>query len=212
MGEHSESLGALAKALASAQAKLGDAKKDSTNPHFKNKYASLSSVREAITKVLSDAGIAVVQAFEPHGDSGVCVVTTLMHESGEWITSRLFIPVSKKDAQGFGSALTYGRRYALAAIVGIAADDDDDAEASVARDTKPVAKPSVAKPESDKIEAGFAARLDAVKTTDDMAAAEGDISKAVQAGSLSDAARARLRLKRADVIKRLTATNGAAAS
>lgn len=127
---HSSSLGALAKALAAAQTKLRDAKKDATNPHFKNRYATLSSVRDAISAILPEHGIAYVQTFEPHGDAGVCVVTTLLHESGEWISSRLYLPVSKKDAQGFGSAISYGRRYALAAIVGIAADDDDGEEAA----------------------------------------------------------------------------------
>lgn len=124
--EHSVSLGALAKALAAAQAKLEDAKKDKTNPHFNSRYATLSSVRAAMSEVLPQHGLAVVQGFEPHGDAGVCIVTTLMHESGEWIRSALYIPVAKKDAQGFGSAVSYGRRYSLAAIVGIATDDDDD--------------------------------------------------------------------------------------
>jgi F0F1-type ATP synthase membrane subunit c/vacuolar-type H+-ATPase subunit K len=124
--EHSVTLGALAKALAQAQAKLEDAKKDRTNPHFNSKYATLASVRAAMSDVLPIYGLAVVQGFEPHGDAGVCIVTTLMHESGEWLRSKLYIPVTKKDAQGFGSAISYGRRYSLAAIVGIATDDDDD--------------------------------------------------------------------------------------
>lgn len=126
--EFSASLGALAKALAKAQGELSDAVKDAVNPHFKNKYATLSSVRAAITPVFSRHGLAVTQLNEPHGDSGVCVVTLLMHESGEWLRSRLFVPVTKKDPQGFGSALSYARRYALASIANIASDDDDDAE------------------------------------------------------------------------------------
>lgn len=128
MSEQSESVGALAKALAFAQSQLEDAKKDAVNPHFKNRYATLASVRAAVTPVLSRNGLAVVQTNEPHGDAGVCVITTLMHESGEWIRGRLFVPVVKKDPQGFGSALSYARRYALAEIAGIASDDDDDAE------------------------------------------------------------------------------------
>lgn len=123
--EHTLSLGALAKALAAAQSELEDAKKDAYNPHFKTRFASLASVRAAITPTLSRHGLAVVQTNEPHGDAGVCVITTLLHESGEWIRGRLFLPVLKKDPQGFGSALSYARRYALAEIVGIASDDDD---------------------------------------------------------------------------------------
>lgn len=129
--EFSGTLGSLAKALAAAQGEIANAKKDATNPHFKNSYASLASIRDAITPALSRHGLAVSQLTEPHGPEGVCVVTMLMHESGEWIRSRLFVPVSKKDAQGFGSALSYARRYALAAIANVATDDDDDAETAV---------------------------------------------------------------------------------
>jgi hypothetical protein len=128
--EFSHTLGALAKALSAAQSEIKDASKDATNPHFKNRYASLASVRAAVTPALSKNGLSVVQLNEPHGVDGVCVVTLLMHESGEWIRSRLYVPVTKKDPQGFGSALTYARRYALAAICNVAADDDDDAEAA----------------------------------------------------------------------------------
>jgi hypothetical protein len=125
---HSPTLGALAKALAAAQASLKDAKKDATNPHFKNRYASLSSVRDALQLVLPKHGLSTVQTTAPHGDAGVCVVTWLLHESGEWIRGELFLPVAKKDPQAFGSALSYARRYALAAIVGISSDEDDDAQ------------------------------------------------------------------------------------
>lgn len=130
--EFSPSLGAIAKALAAAQGELSDAKKDAFNPHFKNKYASLSSVREAITATFSKHELAVTQLNEPHGDAGVCVVTLLIHSSGEWIKSKLFVPVTKKDAQGFGSALSYARRYALASIANVATGEgDDDAEEAV---------------------------------------------------------------------------------
>lgn len=126
--EFSGEIAALAKALAAAQGELQDAKKDAKNPHFKTMFASLVSVRAAITPVFSKHGLSVVQLNEPHGVTGVCVVTLLMHESGQWIRSRLFVPVSKADAQGFGSAQSYARRYALAAIANLATDDDDDAE------------------------------------------------------------------------------------
>ena len=133
--EKSATIGALAKALAAAQGELEDAKKDAINPAFKgSKYATLASVRAALSKVLPRHDLAVVQGFEPSGDDGVCIVTTLMHSSGEWIRSAIYMPVTKKDAQGFGSACTYGRRYSLAAIVGVASDDDDDGNAAVRPD------------------------------------------------------------------------------
>lgn len=143
--EFSPALGSLAKALAAAQAEIKDAAKDATNPHFKNKYATLSSIRSAVTPALSKNGLSVVQLNEPHGVDGVCVVTLLMHESGEWIRSRLYVPVTKKDPQGFGSALTYARRYALAAMCNVAADDDDDAETASKTPAKNDSKPAEAK-------------------------------------------------------------------
>lgn len=129
----SQTIGKIAEALAKAQAKFDNARKSATNPHLKSKYADLASVREAVSKPLAEQGIAVVQTMEPHGAAGVCVVTTMMHSSGEWIRGRCFLPVpeGKNPAQAFGSALTYARRYSLAAICGIAADEDDDG-ASVA--------------------------------------------------------------------------------
>ncbi len=199
---HSVTLGALAKALAAAQAELEDAKKDSFNPHFKNHFASLGSVRSALKKVLPKHGLAHVQTTAPHGDAGVCVVTWLLHESGEWICGELFLPVSKKDAQGFGSALSYARRYALAAIVGITSDEDDDAEHAAKPNGKPEA--AKAKPESDAAEKTLGDAFDRAKTTDDIAKAEIDSAKAVKAGTLTDAARARLLKKREGAIVRIT--------
>lgn len=124
-----ESIRNLAAALISAQAMMPDASKDGTNPHFHSKYATLQSVRAAVTPHLNANGLVVVQGFEPASqpDLGVVIVTHMIHISGESLVSRLFLPASKKDPQGFGSAITYGRRYALAAICGIASDDDDDA-------------------------------------------------------------------------------------
>lgn len=191
---HSPTLGALAKALAAAQAELEDAKKDSVNPHFKNRYSSLGSVRAELKKVLPRHGFATPQTTIPHGDAGVCVVTWLLHESGEWLCGELFIPVSKKDAQGFGSALSYARRYALAAIVGITSDEDDDAEQAV-KPTNGHAKPEPAKaskPESDAEEKKFAEAFTSAKTTDAIAKVSADVARSVQEGKLTAAARQRL--------------------
>lgn len=207
--DHSEALNALAKALAAAQAEMQDAKKDATNPHFKNRYATLSSVRTAVTPALTKHGVAVVQSFEPHGADGVLIITTLLHESGQWLRSRLYLPVAKKDAQGFGSAITYGRRYALAAIAGVAADDDDDGEAAVGKRPAPESGAKQVQEASVTAEAAFTRALEDATTTDALAKVEGDVSKAVQAGMLTDASRARLRTVRAEAIKRLS--NGTAA-
>jgi hypothetical protein len=207
--EHSMTLGALAKALAAAQGKIQGAKKTATNPHLKNKYATLADVWEACRDPLSAHGLAVVQTTEPHGKDGVCVRTLLVHESGEWISSRLFLPVSKPDAQGFGSALTYARRYALASMVGVC-PDDDDANAAVGRQDAPAERPAVSKTESDATEAALATAFDSAATVDDIAKAEAAASRAAKATTLSKAALDRLREKRAQAVSRVGA-NGAAA-
>lgn len=176
--EFSQTLGAIAKALAKAQGELQNASKDAVNPHFKNRYATLASVREAITPAFTKNGLAISQLNEPHGDAGVCVVTLLMHESGEWIRSRLFVPASKRDAQGFGSALSYARRYALAAIANIATDDDDDAnEASKPAPAKPteVKAPPVA--DSGVDVASLIKALEGAKDADELARASLAVGK-----------------------------------
>jgi hypothetical protein len=125
MSEQSESLGKLAEALAKAQLAMGNAAKDSTNPHFKSRYADLASVREAVLPHLAANGIAVIQRIVSQAKEGVAVSTMLVHSSGEWVKDHCWLPVTKSDAQGFGSAITYARRYSLAAVAGIAAEDDD---------------------------------------------------------------------------------------
>jgi hypothetical protein len=119
----------IAAALCKAQAAMGGAKKDSTNPHFKNAYADLASIWEAVRKPLTDNGLAVVQ-FPRTVGNGVEVETMLVHASGEYMRDVLWLPVLKMDAQGVGSAITYGRRYALMSVTGIAPIDDDGNAAS----------------------------------------------------------------------------------
>jgi hypothetical protein len=131
----SESIAALAAALAKAQGAMKGAVKDSANPFFKSKYADLASVVEAIRAAFSTNGLSYIQTVEPSDKDEVRVETTLMHSSGEWISCGvLSLPVSKADAQGYGSALTYARRYSLSAAVGVAPEDDDGNAASA---TKP---------------------------------------------------------------------------
>ena len=122
----SDSIASIAAALAKAQAELKNPPYDSKNPHFRNSYASLASVRDTITPVLAAHGIAVLQLLGK-SDVGVSCETVLTHESGEWISSTIELPASKQDAQGYGSACTYARRYALMAIVNVVGDEDDDA-------------------------------------------------------------------------------------
>lgn len=121
----SESIKELATALAKAQAEMAGAKKDADNPHFKSKYADLASVWEAARPSLTKFGLSVVQFTVPTEANEVVVETTVFHSSGEWMSGTISIPVGKNDAHGYGSALTYARRYALAAAVGIAPEDDD---------------------------------------------------------------------------------------
>jgi hypothetical protein len=127
----SETIGALAAALSKAQAGITGALKDSANPFFKSKYADLASCWDACRRQLTENGLAVVQTIRTENDESL-LVTTLAHSSGEWIRSEL--PIRAKDAspQAQGSAITYARRYALAAIVGLA-QIDDDAEAAQGR-------------------------------------------------------------------------------
>jgi hypothetical protein len=125
----SDSIKELAPALVKAQAEIKAALKDSTNPHFRSKYADLSSVVDAVKAPLLKHGIAFLQGVHD-AENGVAVETVLLHSSGEWISSTLRIPASKQDAQGYGSAITYGRRYGLQAMCGVPAEDDDGNAAS----------------------------------------------------------------------------------
>jgi hypothetical protein len=137
----SESIAALSAALAKAQAEIENASKTANNPHFKSKYADLAEVLNTVRPVMSRHGIAIVQM--PSFESGLASVETLMtHSSGEWISNICSAPVSKQDAQGVGSAITYLRRYSLAAFAGIA-QEDDDANAAVGQRQAPTpAKPA----------------------------------------------------------------------
>lgn len=114
---------AIYAALAKALPLVDGAKKDSNNPHFRSKYADLGSVIEAIRPV-ANAGIWFRQMPIEH-DDGACIETFYVHKSGELPAGKCFVPASKKDAQGFGSAMTYARRYGLMAAFGIAPEDDD---------------------------------------------------------------------------------------
>ena len=132
----SESIASLASALAKAQGQIKGAKKDTANPFFKSKYADLASVVEAIQPHLSTNELSYIQLTIPSEKDEVQVETVLAHSSGEWISGIIAVPVSKSDAQGYGSALTYARRYGLSAIVGVAPEDDDGNAAAQAKPAK----------------------------------------------------------------------------
>jgi hypothetical protein len=115
----------ISTALVKAQKAFGPALKSSTNPHFKSKYADLSACVEAVIDGLNEAGIAMIQRTS-EDLTGVTVETVFIHESGEMLEcGKLHVPASKQDPQGYGSALTYARRYSLMAACGIAPEDDD---------------------------------------------------------------------------------------
>lgn len=147
--DESPTLGKLADALAKAQGAMKPAPKDSSNPFFNSKYADLASVWSVIREPLAANGLSVVQRLGSARE-GVVITTQLMHASGEWVRDRLFVPVvqtesrdGKKQAwiQAFGSAVTYARRYALSAIVGVAADEDDDGNAAAQYSAPKQARP-----------------------------------------------------------------------
>jgi len=115
----------LYSAFVKAQAQISKAAKDSTNPHFKSKYADLESVIDAVKPALIANGLAFIQKYHDCED-GVRVETVIIHESGQELSCGiLHIPANKKDAQGFGSAASYAKRYSLQSALGVAASDDD---------------------------------------------------------------------------------------
>ena len=125
----SDSIASLAAALAKAQGEMENASKNSQNPHFKSKYADLAEILNTVRPVLSKHGLAVTQF--PAFESGTAHVETILtHASGEWMSGTCSAPVQKSDPQGVGSALTYLRRYSLAAVCGLAQEDDDANAAS----------------------------------------------------------------------------------
>ena len=145
--QQSDSIANLTLALSTVQGKMSHAVKDSANPFFKSKYADLESVWGACRELLSQNGLAVMQfpGLYSDLDKSMSLTTIISHKSGEYISQEMSVPcgmlgrdgVLKLDAQAAGSALTYMRRYALAAVVGVVQADDDGNAAS---SPKPVVK------------------------------------------------------------------------
>jgi len=170
--DKSERIGELSAALAKAQGQIQGAVKDSDNPFFKSKYADLSSVWDACRAPLSENGLAVIQSPTVF-DGMVSVETLLSHASGEWISDRVSATPAKGDVQAIGSTITYLRRYALSAIVGIA-PEDDDGNAGSGKGKEPEKTPAKAtkaeSPEETTILATAKKEIDACKNSADLAA------------------------------------------
>ena len=135
----------LFSALAKAQSQIRGALKDSTNPHFKSRYADLESVMDAMRQPFGDNNLGVIQTVRDF-EAGAMLVTIITHASGDSIESMVPFMVGKNDSQGVGSALTYARRYGLATACGIS-QTDDDAEAAMGR-FQPQKQPQKQQPEA----------------------------------------------------------------
>lgn len=144
--QKSESIAELAAAMADAQGEMENATKNAVNPHFRSNYADLAEVLNTVRPVLSKYGISITQ-FPSYGEGLVHVETVIAHKSGEWMSEKCSAPAQKQDPQGVGSAISYLRRYSLAAVCGIAQEDDDaNAATKPKQDAKQASKPAVPKP------------------------------------------------------------------
>ena len=135
----SNEINEIAKALCAAQSEMSGAKKDSKNPFFKSSYSDLASVMQAISLPFAAHGLCFVQAAEAN-EQRVSVTTRIIHTSGQWLEAATELPPTKADAQGWGSAITYAKRYGLQALCGVPSVDDDGQEA-VKRVAAPKATP-----------------------------------------------------------------------
>lgn len=177
----------IATALAKAQANMGKALKANKNDHFRSKYADLGNVMDACLPALNEVGIALIQ---PTGtdERGNFVETILIHgESGEQLSCRVPLILGKNDMQGFGSAVTYARRYGLMAMAGIAPEDDDgNAAAASAPKGKPAPKPQENPNEAIERAAEY---LSGAEGLEDLKERWGRIPKPVQAAAAVIAAK-----------------------
>jgi hypothetical protein len=129
----SETIRAIAPALIKAQSQMQGITKEGKNPAFKSKYVTLDSILDTLRPILTSNGLMLTQGSqEPQAMQAVTVESRIIHTSGEWIATTVTIPVTKPDAHGLGSALTYGRRYSVSALLAISADEDDDANGAIA--------------------------------------------------------------------------------
>lgn len=125
----SEKIDKITEALIAVQSEMGTVTKENENPYFKSKYADLAAVHRLCMPILTKNGLCVSQVCAP-SEKGVKIVTLLLHKSGQYLGSELEMIPTKMDPQGIGSAITYARRYALMAIIGLVAEEDDDGNAA----------------------------------------------------------------------------------
>jgi len=142
----SETIGAIAPALVKAQAEIRPIVKDSTNPAFRSKYTSLDAIMEVVRPVLAKNGLIVVQSvldtIDGEHSTSITVESRVIHSSGEWIAGVVQVPVMQQTSHGFGSALSYGRRYSLSALLSLASDEDDDGNGAIGQQqARPQIKP-----------------------------------------------------------------------
>lgn len=137
----SDQINEIAKAMSEAQNKIKPALKDGLNPHFRSKYTSIAGVWESLREPMTSNGLTIWQDVTTH-EKGVSVETRIVHSSGQWVEfGPLTMPVGKADAQGFGSCISYAKRYALCAAIGIVStDEDDDAVSAVDKSSGEVVK------------------------------------------------------------------------
>ena len=128
--ELSDKIDQLAVAIVAVQSAVLKANRDRENPYYKSTYATLNSVWDACREPLSKNGIAVVQCVTGCDKGRVGLTTMLLHSSGQWMRDTAIYTVAKDDPQGAGSAITYGRRYGFAAMLGVVTDEDDDGNAA----------------------------------------------------------------------------------
>lgn len=131
--ERSGTSQAISAAFVKAQPRVHVAIKNAVNPHLKNRYADLGAVWDAVETCLQENGLAVMQLPGESINGCMHMETLLLHSSGEWFSKQMSMPMTKQDPQGYGSALTYARRYALAALFGVTQDDDDGARATASK-------------------------------------------------------------------------------
>jgi len=153
----SETIAELATALSKAQGQIEDATKDGLNPAFRSKYADLAAVRAVIREPLAVNDLAIMQ-FPRTRQGFVEVETMLIHKTGEFVSETLELPVSKFDAHGIGSGITYGRRYGLMSVLCLAAVDDDG---NAATEKAPAAPAKKAEPDAKELAALSKAMVEA---------------------------------------------------
>lgn len=220
----SPTIGALAKALAAAQATMGPAIKDRVGvipgkdgrQGYQYGYATLAACFEAIQPMHAN-GIAVTQ-IPLDGGNGVLVATLLIHESGEWIRGEMWMPVTQQTPQGYGSALTYARRYGLSALCGLGTDDDDGEQASHgpqkprAQQPGPAKAPAQAAAPKPDVFARLCDRVDAAESGGQLDTVANIAMKAHAAKDISDAHLAQIKVsvgKKRGLLGQATANGGA---